>query len=270
MQSYKIKQLYIYPIKSMRGIAIDESEVGLKGLKYDRQWMLMDSESGRFLSQRNFPHMALLTPSIANGIVTITDTDGTALTFDIDECDTSQTYNATVWNDAMQVYEVSKSASAWCSKALNTDCKLVRMASDNGRNKSLEDSTYAIPMNFPDGYPILVLGTASMDKLQSLCDELIDINRFRPNIVVDTSVAHEEDHWNELTLDNGNSIKMKAIKPCIRCQVINIDQANAQSFLEPTRTLANYRMTEKGIAFGVNTICIEQGTINIGDVLMRI
>jgi uncharacterized protein len=268
MHSYKIKQLYIYPIKSMRGIAIDESEVGLKGLNYDRQWMLMDNESGRFLSQRNFPHMALLTPSIADGKVTITDADGTSLTFDIDECDTSQTYDATVWNDAMQVYEVSQSASAWCSKALNTDCKLVMMTNDYGRNKSLDDSSRSIPMNFPDGYPILVLGSASMDHLQSLCSEDIAIDRFRPNIIVETLVPHEEDEWQELRSDTDASLALKVIKPCIRCQMINIDQASALSNLEPTRTLATYRLTERGIAFGANTICVSQGNLKKGDTIV--
>lgn len=267
MHSYKVTQLYIYPIKSMKGIAIDASEVGLKGLKYDRQWMLIDKENGRFISQREYPKLALLSPKISDGRVTISDNNGNSTTFGIDECDTSQKYDATVWNDAMQVCEVNKAVSEWCSLALNTDCRLVTMSSQNGRVKSLSDISHEVPMNFPDGYPILVLGTASFDKLQSLCSENIFINRFRPNIVVETMEANEEDHWKVLKSSNDPTLELKVIKPCIRCQMINIDQASALSSKEPTRTLATYRLTDNGIAFGANTICTHQGVIKTGDVL---
>jgi uncharacterized protein len=123
-----------------------------------------------------------------------------------------------------------------------------------------------MPLNFPDGYPILVLGTASMDELNRQCPEFIDINRFRPNIVVQTIHAHEEDQWSQFSIaSDQEAVVMKVIKPCIRCQVINIDQSNASIHLEPTKTLVSYRKTKEGIQFGANTICLKSGIISVGD-----
>ncbi len=41
----KISELYIHPIKSLGGIRLDSSEVTDRGLKYDRRWLLVDSNS---------------------------------------------------------------------------------------------------------------------------------------------------------------------------------------------------------------------------------
>mgnify|MGYP006201454429 FL=1 len=55
----QLQDIYIYPIKSLGGIRLEESELEERGLKFDRRWMLVDKE-GMFLSQRTFPEMALL------------------------------------------------------------------------------------------------------------------------------------------------------------------------------------------------------------------
>ena len=51
--------LYVYPIKSCGGIAVEGWEVDERGLRHDRRWMLVD-ETGCFMSQRRFPRMALI------------------------------------------------------------------------------------------------------------------------------------------------------------------------------------------------------------------
>ncbi len=47
----KINEIYIYPIKSLGGISVNQAEVTDRGFKYDRRWMLID-DNNRFLSQR--------------------------------------------------------------------------------------------------------------------------------------------------------------------------------------------------------------------------
>lgn len=86
-----ISALYIHPIKSCRGIAVNAAtltEAGalggvavrmacaqcaphspaclpvLAGLRYDREWMVVQEEGGRFLSQRATPRMALVSACI--------------------------------------------------------------------------------------------------------------------------------------------------------------------------------------------------------------
>ena len=53
----------MYPIKSARGIPLEESEVDEFGLRHDRRWMVVNP-SGEFLSQRTHPRLALIAPEI--------------------------------------------------------------------------------------------------------------------------------------------------------------------------------------------------------------
>ena len=54
----RVSALYIYPVKSLGGIALDSAMVLPKGLQYDRRWMLVD-ENNQFLTQRVHAAMAL-------------------------------------------------------------------------------------------------------------------------------------------------------------------------------------------------------------------
>ena len=54
-----LQDIYIYPVKSLGGIRVDEAKVEERGLQFDRRWMLVDKQ-GTFLSQRSHPVMALL------------------------------------------------------------------------------------------------------------------------------------------------------------------------------------------------------------------
>ena len=49
-----VDSIYVYPVKSMRGIKLEKALVEEEGLKYDRRWMLID-ENGKFISQRDYP-----------------------------------------------------------------------------------------------------------------------------------------------------------------------------------------------------------------------
>ena len=61
----KISELYIYPIKSLAGIAADSASLTDRGFKYDRRWLLVD-ENNIFLTQREFHQMALLQVELMN------------------------------------------------------------------------------------------------------------------------------------------------------------------------------------------------------------
>lgn len=60
----KISELWIYPIKSCKGIKVEQAEVTSRGFELDRIFMIADS-SGKFMSQRSHPSMALIDVRIA-------------------------------------------------------------------------------------------------------------------------------------------------------------------------------------------------------------
>ncbi len=264
MQNYLISKLFIYPIKGLGGISLQSSHVFETGLKYDRQWMLIDAETKRFISQRSHPIMSLFNTSIVDENLVV-HFKNQSINIPINLYDEKMSFIASVWDDMMQCNEVGQEISLWFSNHLDTEVKLVKMTGI--RNHEFTIPPFNAAVGFADAYPILILGTASLDLLNSRCPEYMEINRFRPNIVVQTYEAHEEDNWSNIDITN-SEVKLKVIKPCVRCQVIMIDQSTSISSKEPTKTLAEYRRIDKGIIFGANTICLNSGEISLGDTLI--
>ena len=54
-----ISGLYVYPIKSCAGVAVQDAILTETGLEFDRAWMVVDGQ-GEFLTQRELPRMALI------------------------------------------------------------------------------------------------------------------------------------------------------------------------------------------------------------------
>jgi uncharacterized protein len=266
MITYSISALYIYPIKGLGGISLHESKVHFRGLEYDRSWMLIDADTNNFISQRTYPQMALFSLQIdANSL--IVNYNSQELSIPLTLIDKASPIQATVWDDTILCYEVKSEYSEWFSNLLNLKCKLVKVSEDSIRNKTLTEAPHTAPLAFADGYPILLLGTSSMKELNSKCPIPIDSNRFRANILIETNVPHEEDNFGEISTYGVNKAVLKVIKPCVRCQVIGIDQSTATSSKEPIKTLAEYRSQDNKIIFGANTICLKEGNISIGDIM---
>lgn len=59
-----ISELWIYPIKSCKGIRVNRAEVTPKGFALDRIFMVVDS-NGKFISQRTHPTLALVEVAIS-------------------------------------------------------------------------------------------------------------------------------------------------------------------------------------------------------------
>ncbi|TVY43445.1 Molybdenum cofactor sulfurase [Lachnellula occidentalis] len=62
-----VESLTVYPIKSCSGWPVPSNtpwEIKKEGLSFDREWCLVHSGTGRILSQKRYPRMALLKPEI--------------------------------------------------------------------------------------------------------------------------------------------------------------------------------------------------------------
>lgn len=88
------------------------------------------------------------------------------------------------------------------------------------------------------------------------------MNRFRPNIVVSGCEPFSEDKWKRIRI---SGIEFDIVKPCARCVITTIDQADAVKSKEPLRTLAAYRKVDNKIMFGQNLVHHSIGTIRTGD-----
>jgi uncharacterized protein YcbX len=256
----QISELYIYPIKSLAGIAVTKALVTKTGFEYDRRWMLVD-ENCRFISQREVSEMALLQVSVRdNGLMVThkTKSDSTIIPFQ----SAGRQVEVTVWDDTCMAEYVSAETDKWFSDMLGLNCRLVYMPDET---KRVVDQRYAPAdaiTSFSDAYPFLIVGQASLDNLNSRLDQALPMNRFRPNIVFTGGQPYEEDRIAHFTV---NDIDFFGVKLCARCNIITIDQETAQSAKEPTKTLAGYRKKNNKILFGQNLVHEGAGIIAIGD-----
>ncbi|MEH3115412.1 MOSC domain-containing protein [Pedobacter terrae] len=264
MNQFFLSGLYIYPIKSLGGISLQQAKLEESGLQYDRRWMLVD-EDGIFVTQRKYFELALLQVSISNDqlIVFHKTLPGLSISFSTDE-DTGEQISVVIWNDTVTALEVNKTLSDWFSNFLKFRVKLVRMPSTG---KRLIDRNYAQNdeiVSFADGYPCLLIGQSSLDGLNEKLREPILMDRFRPNFVFTGGESHIEDRFKDFYM---GEVLFSAVKPCSRCVLITIDQQTGEKGQEPLRTLASYRTVGKKIMFGQNLLHQQTGTIRVGDEL---
>jgi uncharacterized protein len=258
----QISQLFIYPVKSLGGIAKQSVEITSTGFKHDRRWMLVD-EKNLFLTQRTHPQMALLqTAETEKGITVFYKQNPQESIIIPFENDYSKKLMVTVWDDVCEAVEVNENLNKWFSAMLHINCKLVYMPDDT---KRLVDKRYATNdevTSFSDGYPILMIGQSALDNLNRQLTETLPMERFRPNIVFTGGHAHIEDEMAAFSIGETNFL---GVKPCARCVMITINQQTAQGGKEPLKTLSTYRQKNNKIYFGQNVLQQQNGNINVGN-----
>ncbi|CAG0963730.1 putative protein YcbX [Burkholderiales bacterium] len=257
----QLTSISVYPLKGARGIAVGSAEVRVTGLSTggvaDREWMAVD-RNGRFVTQREFPRFALVRTEVLDGRVVLTAPGAAPIA--LDAVDRPPAREVVVWNARVRGFDAGDEAAAWLSAVLASDVRLVRFDPSRPRpcNPDYAGDSGA-EVRFADGYPLLVIGQASLDHLNALLATRgaprIEMNRFRPNVVLGGLEPHDEDHL--ATIEIGGVV-LKPVKPCTRCQVTTVDQATAHSGLEPLRTLSTYRRDDRlaGVTFGMNAIVV--------------
>lgn len=257
-----ISELFIYPVKSLGGIAVNRAVLTDRGFEYDRRWMLVDGNN-RFMSQREHPAMALLQVQLSATGLRIYHKAYSGQSVDIPLTPPSgQRVAAQVWDDVCEVQYVSNCADTWLSAMLSFPCRLVYMP---GSTRRRVDERYAANgeiTSLSDGYPVLIIGQASLDDLNQRMALSLPMNRFRPNIVFSGGPAYEEDTMAHFTV---NGISFYAVKPCARCVMTTISQETAATSKEPLKTLAGYRNRDNKIYFGQNVLYESGGALHIGD-----
>lgn len=278
-----LTELNLYPIKSCGGIALREATITSAGLMsdhiYDREWMVVDS-SGKFLTQREHPKMALIKPHLRADMLELRAPGMLRLQIPLDlpDPETAPTLDVQVWNDTLKAYDCDETTASWFSNALGVSCRLVRFHPDAERVANSQWTEGAkVPTLFSDGYPILVISDASLAdlnaKLTAQGREALPMNRFRPNIVIGGSGAFDEDFAESISI--GDAI-LKPVKPCPRCPIPSVDQATGQIGPDPLDILQSYRVNPRvdgAITFGMNAMLLagEGKTIRVGqDVTVEI
>ena len=260
MTQIKLSGIYIYPIKSAAGISLKTAQVENRGFQYDRRWMLVD-ETGTFLTQRQFPQMALITVRLDAGklVVEALNRETLSIPVHLDSCDRILVQ---VWNDVCDAIALGEEVSQWFSEFLEISCQLVYMPDNSFRPVDSRYARHNEQVSFTDGFPFLLISQASLQDLNERLDEPIPMNRFRPNLVVSGCEAFAEDSWRLIHI---GAIAFHVVKSCERCSITTVDQAQGIRGKEPLQTLAQYRRKNGKILFGQNLIQAQLCVLQVGD-----
>jgi uncharacterized protein YcbX len=115
-----------------------------------------------------------------------------------------------------------------------------------------------------DAFPVLVLTTSALRSLaEALPGSVVDVRRFRPNLVVDTGDApgHPEREWAGRSLQVGDA-ELRVVVGCPRCVMVTreIDEDTPQD-----RALLRYVVRELDQDVGVYAEVVRPGTVRLGD-----
>jgi uncharacterized protein len=245
--------LFVYPVKSMRGIPYREVRVSATGLEWDRQWMVVDAK-GTFLSQRTHPRLARIVPEITRDALLLNAPDTPTLRVPLST--TGDEVPVCVWKDSCLGIEQGAEAHEWVSRILGRPVRLVRVAPDMQRAASREFAgTTPAPLGFPDGYPMLVCNEASLEDLNQRLPQSLPMERFRPNLVVQGLPAWAEDHIDTLTV---GPVTLRLVKPCTRCVIPSLDHRTGEPSVDPLPALRKFHFSKalRGIMFGENAVIV--------------
>ena len=269
----RLSELWIYPLKSARGIRLETAKLTPMGFENDRRWMLVNPE-GRFLSQRELPAMAQLEMALTP--------QGLSCRYQESLCtlpfltQAPSTRSVKVWRSEVPAWVYPDATNQWFSERLKTPCQLVYMPDSTFRETN---PRYAPGkrVSFADGYPYLLANQSALDllnqRLQKAKHVPITMERFRPNMVLEGDSACGEHHWKTLQFpaspchnsQSNDSVRFEVVKACERCVMVNNNPASGERYQEPLRTLHTYNRVQEKIIFGQNACSPNKiGSLTVG------
>lgn len=258
----RVRAIWRYPVKSLRGERLESAEVTPNGLAGDRAYALRDRLAGRVMSGKRWARLfecAARYPDGPEAAPEIVLPDGSRL----------------------RVESAAAALTAW----LGHDVELVRARADESSQyeiaiqtvdeieAGIDQSTADVgdfpcpPGAFFDAAPLHVLTDATIGALRaSYPDGHFDVRRFRPNVFVETGggPALIEEGWIGRTLAIGRETRASVLMGTIRCVMTTLAQDDLPRDPRILRTVAQ----RAGGNAGVYATVEQPGTIRVGDAVV--
>jgi uncharacterized protein YcbX len=282
----QLTQVFLYPVKSLRGFAVSSARIDDLGLVGDRRFLVVD-EAGVFLTQRSHPIMATIGTALEANHLRLTCEGFGEIRVSLlqDAGSPVQTTPVSIWQSPGLVAEhCGKAVADWLTAILRQPVRLVRTGPAFRRPipdrklpaglRRTTDAASQAPSNravaFPDAYPFMLLSESTLAELNARLRELgqaaMPMERFRPSFVLSGTEAYAEDRWGRFSI---GGMPFWAGGPCARCIVTNTDPWTGSRGIEPLRLLSTYRRDPaqpSRINFGQNAVHDgNPGQIRVGD-----
>ena len=260
-----VAALWRFPVKSMKGELLEQTELTTRGVVGDRAHALIDVETNKVVSASNvklFPGLldcraAFVEPPKLDGElppVRITLHDGSTVTSD------------------------SADAAELLSSYFGRNVRLAQTASDDFKNAQsafFAKAGIASPLSegaLFDLFPLSVVTNSTLERLNEIRPQSrFDARRFRMNVIVDaTDVGFVENGWvgNRVTI--GEAVRVHIALPDPRCVMTTLPQEDLPQDGDILRTLAQHNSIQVGDAgrlpcVGVYAVVEAAGEMKIGD-----
>jgi uncharacterized protein len=223
----RVAALWRYPVKSMGPEALDAVEVSWHGLAGDRRWAFVRDGMVRsgfpWLTIRERPGMGHYRPSFVEP----------------DRLDASPTVVRTPSGEDLDVVDPRLAAE------LGHGVRVIRQ-----------------DVGVFDNMPLSLITTQTIAALGALVDAELEVQRFRPNLLVDApgEASFPEDAWVGSVLRIGG-LRMRVDQRDKRCIMVNVDPATTERDPKVLRAIA----AERQARLGVYGTTVQPGRVAVGD-----
>ncbi|CAD6901179.1 unnamed protein product [Tilletia controversa] len=177
-----IESLHVHPIKSCKGVSVQEWEYTETGLKYDRAFLVIDDQN-RFCTARELPAMVTITPKVdlannrldiaiplehkGRGLVTVsTELDPTPEVLAGKEL----VKDVKLWGHQVDGYIVSPEANEALSLFFDKPVRLIRKGPSlrpSGPDQPVGPREGSWATNYQDFYQVLLASQASLQEVRA-------------------------------------------------------------------------------------------------------
>jgi len=239
MAEFRIEQIYIYPVRSLGGMAVSEARITASGsLEGDREWIVTRPD-GSLIWQGDIPRMALLSARLDGDKLVVQGHDGT-----IGPSPANALHRTTVKQDGYTLsgFDQGDAVADWLTAQLQAPCRLVRTGEEAHRWGGLN------PIHAVSLVSLAVLNA----RLAERGEPPVEVERFRPNVVLSGAhAAFDEEAARELVFDNAS---LALLEPCMRCELPNISREDASRGKQPLKmigTMSRERPSAGPASFGM-------------------
>ncbi|XP_058389658.1 mitochondrial amidoxime reducing component 2 isoform X1 [Diceros bicornis minor] len=278
-----VAQLWIYPVKSCKGVPVSAAECTAMGLRSghlrDRFWLVI-KEDGHMVTARQEPRLVLVSITYEDDRLILRAPSMDQLVLPSKLPSSNEVHDCRLFGLDIKGRDCGDEAAQWFTNFLKTEAfRLVQFEKNMKGRPSGEifpdfvQNYYQVA--YPDCSPVMILSEASLADLNTRLEKKVKMENFRPNIVVTGCDAFEEDTWDELLIGN---VEMKKVLACPRCILTTVDpDTGVIDRKEPLETLKSYRLcdpSEKQIyktspLFGIYYSVEKIGSLKVGDPVYR-
>ncbi|XP_059944635.1 mitochondrial amidoxime reducing component 2 [Mesoplodon densirostris] len=273
-----VAELWIYPVKSCKGVSVKAAECTALGLRSghlrDRFWLVI-KEDGHMVTARQEPRLVLVSTTYEDDCLILRAPGMDQLVLPTKLHSSNKIHDCRVFGLDIQGRDCGDEAALWFTNFLKTEAFRLVQFEKNMKGRPSSKIFPSVGQNYqvayPDCSPLMILSEASLADLNTRLEKKVKIDNFRPNIVVAGNNAFEEDTWGELFIGD---VEMKKVLACPRCIMTTVDpDTGVINRKEPLETLKSYRLcdpSEKPIyqsspLFGIYYSVEKIGSLKVGD-----